>query len=471
MDYEQCILPLQRRNQQTAREWLMRKTSDTLQWLLDKALSLGADHADTVHIAATDVSASQRLGQPEGIERSESAALGLRVFASNRQAIVSSTDMSMDALTEIADRAVAMAKIAPPDADSTLADTALLTQSAPDLDLYDANEPDTKWLTEQCQAAEDTARSAKGISNSEGADAGYSKSHITLAAAYKDGTRFCQEYRSSNFSISTSVLAGEGTTMERDYAFSSTRHRADLTDAAAIGEEAARRTLERIKPRKAKTCQAPVVFDPRVSRTMLHVLAGAINGSGIARKASFLKEDMGKQIFTPSITISDDPHRPRGLGSKPFDGEGVAAKKLVLVENGTLKQWLLSTRSANKLGLTTNGRASRGIGSAPSPSSSNLYMHAGDISAAELMSDIKSGLYVTETFGMGVNIITGDYSQGAAGFWIENGKIAYPVAEVTIAGSLRDMFMHMTPADDLVFDYATNAPTLRIDGMTIAGSA
>ena len=443
---------------------------DTLSKLLSKVRACGADSADAVMFETVDVSTSTRLRSPEAIERSENKAVGLRVFVGNQQAIVSSNDCHPATLAELAERAVAMARVAPPDADSTLAPSSLYATSVPDLDLFDGNEPSGDWLTEQCMAAEDAALSVPGITNSEGADASYGQGTTCLAIADSKGIQFAQSYRSSHFSLSVSVVAGTGTGMERDYDYSSTRFRSDLADPALLGKEAARRALRRINPRKAATCQVPVVFDPRISRGLLSVLAGAISGSSVARGSSFLKNALGTKIFNEQVQIIDDPHRLRGLASRPFDGEGVANKKRTLVENGVLTSWLLDMRSANKLKLQTTGHAARGIASPPSPSATNLYMENGSITPQAMIADIKSGLYVTDTFGMGINTVTGDYSQGAAGIWIENGELAYPVSEITIAGHLSAMFAAATPADDLVFRYASNAPTLRIDGMTIAGA-
>ncbi len=448
----------------------MSKNQNILNQLLEIAKTYGACGADAVFFETTNISISQRLGKPEGIERSENSAIGLRVFSERNngeigQANVSATDIKEGALLELAQRAVAMAKLAPADSDNVLAAAGLFPSTIPELDLLDETEPTPAWLLEQCGHAEDTARSVTGITNSEGADASYSRSRIHLATS----NGFLQSYDSSYFSISVSVLAGEGTGMERDYDFTSARHRSDLKSANEIGLSAANRALGRLNPRKVSSCQVPVVFDPRVSKSMVSILTGAISGNSIARGASFLKDSMGKQIFSDKITIIDNPHLLRGFASKPFDMEGVANKKMSLVENGVLQTWLLDIRTANKLKLQTTGHASRGISAPPSPSSTNSYMEAGKLTPKELMADIKSGLYLTETFGMGINIITGDYSQGAAGFWIENGEIAYPVSEITIAGNLKDMFMGITPASDLAFRYSTNAPTLRVENMTVAG--
>ena len=444
--------------------------TDTLSWLLKETRRLGADACDAVLFETVDVSTSWRLGKPEGLERSESKAVGLRAFIGQQQATVSATDTHKDALLELSARAVAMAKATPADPDSTLAPESLYCRAPIDLDLFDADEPDVAWLTQQCRAAEEAALSVEGITNSEGADAHYGQNHIALAVHNGASQCFSGSYRSSSFSVSVSVLAGTGTGMERDYDFTSGRHRNQLQDAAAIGLSASHRALKRLNPRKAATCNVPVIFDPRVSRSLLGTLAGAISGNSIARGSSFLKGAMGESIFQSNVTIIDDPHIKRGMGSKPFDAEGVKNARRAIVENGVLRSWLLDMRTANKLGLTSTGHASRGVASPPSPSSTNLYMEAGTLSPAELMRDIKNGLYVTETFGMGINTVTGDYSQGAAGFWIENGVISYPVSEITIAGNLRDMFAHLTPASDLTFLYATNAPTLRVESMTIAGT-
>ena len=314
--------------------------------------------------------------------------------------------------------------------------------------------------------AEEAARAVKGVTNSEGADASYSSRNIALVTS----NGFAQSYKTSSASVSVSVLAGEGTAMERDYDYAIARHVSDLDNPATLGKNAGNRAIKRLNPQKIQSCTVPVVFDPRVSKSLVSTFASAINGAAIARGTSFLKDSLGKALFNPSVSIMDDPHRVRGLSSRPFDSEGVEGKKRALIENGVLTTWLLDLRSANQLNLTTTGHASRGLASPPSPSSSNLYMENGDISCQDLISDIKNGFYVTDTFGMGINTITGDYSQGANGFWIENGKISYAVSEITIAGNLGDMFKNITPANDLEFRYGTNAPTLRVESMTIAGA-
>lgn len=445
----------------TNQHQLQELASDTVK----NALKHGASAADAMVIDGTSVSATVRHGDIENLERAESTGIGLRVFVGQRQAMVSASDFRPQTLKELVERAVFMAKLAPEDEFASLAPRAQLAKDVADLDLCDVREPTAETLLEESKQLESLALSYDGITNSEGADASYSRNEIALSTS--EG--FEGSYMSSSHARSVSVLAGEGTGMERDYGFSSARHLSDLGKIDEIADEAVTRALKRLNPRKVKTTQVPVIFDKRVSRELLGSFAGAINGAAIARGTSFLKHELGKQIFNQNIHIINDPTRMRGLASKPFDAEGVAPQKLELVTQGTLNTWLLAMHSANQLGLKTNGCASRGLSSAPGPAPSNLYMENGTISFKDLISDIKSGLYLTETFGMGINLVTGDYSQGAAGFWIENGEIAYPVSEITIAGHLKDMFLNLTAANDLEFKYATNAPTLRIEKMTVAG--
>jgi PmbA protein len=439
---------------------------DLLDTLLAKAKAAGAEAADGLLAHSVSLSYAQRLGALERLEREESHDLGLRVLVGRRQAIVSSTDTAPAALDPLVERALAMARSVPEDPHCGLAAPAALAKDPPRLDICDETEPTSDTLIERAAACEDAARAIPGITNSEGAEAGWSFARIALAAS----NGFAGGYATSRHSVGTAVLAGEGLEMERDYEFSTRVYGADLEDPADIGRKAGERTVRRLGARKATTGRVPVVFDPRVAGGLIGHLAGAINGVAVARGTSFLKDKLGERIFAPGIAIVDDPHRPRGLRSKPFDGEGVANDRLEVVADGRLTTWILDLASARQLGLETTGRAARGTSSPPSPSTTNLYLEAGPLGPAELMADIKEGLYVTEMMGMGVNGVTGDYSRGAAGFWIENGERAYPVSEVTVAGNLKDMFANLTPANDLEFRYATNAPTLRIDGMTVAGA-
>lgn len=438
----------------------------TLEHLLQMAKKEGATDADALWLQSTDLSISRRLGKMEDLERAESAAIGLRVMVGQRQASISTSDMSESSLQELVSRAVVIAKQAPEDPYLSMAGEARLATTFPDLEVEDTSEdPTAEWLMERCAEAEDTALGVAGVTNSEGASGHFARHHVALATSQG----FLHGYGQTSCSLSVSVLAGEGAAMERDHAFALTRFVDRLPDAAALGKEAAEKAVARLNPRRMATCQVPVVFDPRVGKSLLGYFLGAISGSAIARGTSFLKEAMNTSIFAAGITIEDDPLRKSGLASRPFDGEGVANGRLELVKQGVLQHWLLDCRSARQLGLQTNGRASRGLSGGPSPSATNSYIMAGSQTPQELMSDIKSGFYVTDTFGMGVNLVTGDYSQGAAGFWIENGKIAYPVSEVTIAGRLQEIFLHLTAANDLEFKYRTNTPTLRIEKMTVAG--
>ena len=434
--------------------------------LIAAAKRAGADAADALFVENVSASVSYRLGKLEDVERSESADLGLRVFLGNRVAFVSSTDFSRDALHGLPERAVAMARLAPEDKYAGLAPADRLAKSIPALDLEDQDEPPPELLVERARTAEAAGMAVKGVTNSEGGGASFSRAGVALATT----SGFYGRYAGTNHNTGVSVLAGEGTMMERDYDQASARHAGDLRSAEDIGRTAGERAVTRLSPRKVKSQAVPVVYDPRESAGLLGHFAGAISGAAIARGVSFLKDRLGEAVFAPGISIIDDPHRLRGLRSKPFDGEGVANKRRAIVEVGKLTTWLLDCASARQLGLETTGHAARGTGGPPHPQSTNLYMEPGPLSPEALIADIEQGFYVTELLGMGVNGVTGDYSRGAAGFWIEKGKIAFPVSEVTIAGNLKKMFLHLTPANDLVFRYGTNAPTLRIEGMTIAGA-
>ncbi|HLJ51872.1 MAG TPA: TldD/PmbA family protein [Rhizomicrobium sp.] len=439
---------------------------ETLAQLIAASRAAGADAADALFVESVASSISYRLGKLEDAERAEANDLGLRVFVGQKVAFVSSTDFSRDALAQLPERAVAMARLAPEDKYAGLAPRERLASQFPSLDLEDANEPSTEALVALARESEAAAMAVPGVTNSEGGGASFSRTAITLATS----AGFYGSYAGTNHGISVVVLAGEGTLMERDYDQASARHKSDLRTAADIGRSAGERAVRRLNPRKVKSQAVPIVYDPRVAGGLLGHFAGAISGASIARGVSFLKDLLGKEVFQPSVTIVDDPHRIRGLRSKPFDGEGVANGRRNLVDRGVLSTWLLDCASAKQLGLSTTGHASRGTGGPPSPSATNLYMEAGALSPDALIADIKEGFYVTELIGMGVNSVTGDYSRGAAGFWIQNGAIAYPASEITIAGNLKDMFRNLTAANDLEFRYGINAPTLRVEGMTVAGA-
>jgi PmbA protein len=434
--------------------------------LLEAARKAGADAADALYVEGVSSSVSYRLGKLEDVERAENYDLGLRVFVGQKVAFVSSTDFSEEALGGLPERAVRMARLAPEDRFAGLAPTERLATVIPELDLEDAAEPAPELLIARARDAEGAALAVAGVTNSEGGGASFSRQAVALATS----AGFYGRYAGTSHGIGVAVLAGEGTGMERDYDQASARHAGDLRGAEEIGRTAGEKAVKRLNPRSMKSQAVPVVFHPDEAGGLLGHFAGAISGAAIARGVSFLKDRMGQAIFAPGIHVIDEPHRVRGPRSKPFDGEGVANARRALIEDGVLTSWLLDCASARQLGLETTGHAARGTGGPPSPSTTNLYLQAGTLSVRELIADIKQGFYVTELMGMGVNGVTGDYSRGAAGFWIENGEIAFPVSEVTIAGNLKDMFQHLTPASDLEFRHGTNAPTVRIEGMTLAGA-
>ncbi len=434
--------------------------------LLKKASAAGADSADAVFVEGVSLSLACRLGETEHLERSEGADLGLRVFKGNRQAIVSSSDVSSGALEELVSRAMAMASSVPEDPFCGIADPdQIMTDNAADLDMSEPGEPAADILKDRVLEAEDAARAVQGITNSEGAEASWSRSSVALAAS--NGFRGTRHGTRSGLSVS--VLAGEGTAMERDYDYASAVFSTDLPAPAELGRRAGEQAVARLNPRKVGSAQVPVVYTPRVSGSILGHLSSAINGASVARGTSFLKDRMGAKIFPEAISIVDDPLRHRGLRSKPFDGEGLPTTCQNIIDQGELKTWILNLRNARQLGLSPSGHASRGTSSPPGAGVTNFYLEAGNLSPAELMADIGEGLLITEMIGHGINYVTGDYSRGATGFWIENGEVVYPVSEITIAGNLSDMFASVTAANDLQFRYGTDAPSLRIDGMTIAG--
>ncbi|MCX7863562.1 MAG: metallopeptidase TldD-related protein [Novosphingobium sp.] len=445
----------------------------SLQAALDKVVDLvrcaghaGADAADAVITASASDGVQVRLGKLEDIQRSEDAHISLRVFVGKRSASIGSTDLGDAALAELAERAVAMAQAAPEDPYAGLAPEALLMRGpVADLDLVDPDEPSPQALRQSAEEAEQAALDINGISNSEGASASAGRSTFALATSHG----FAGAYEATHRSISVTVVAGEGGEKQRDYAWRQARHGADLPTPDYIGRKAAERTIARLGPGRMKSGQMPVVFDPRVGGSLIGHLVSAMAGSAIARRASFLLGKEGEALFAPEVTIVEDPHRRRGLRSRPFDGEGLATSPRRLIDAGRLTGWLMDSASARQLGQLPTGHASRAAGGAPGIAVSNVHLEAGGINPSGLIEDIAEGVYVTELFGQGVNGVTGDYSRGATGFRIVNGEIAGPVAEFTIAGNLLDMFAQLTPANDLEWFRAINVPTLRIDGMTVAG--
>lgn len=440
---------------------------DILEYLVENATHAGADAADAVAIDAHSKGVSWRDNKLEDIDSSEAGDIGLRVMIGKQQAIVSTSDRSNDNLNQLVERALEMARVVPEDEYCGLApENSLHEGEFAELDLFDDTNVTVSDLARLAAEAESAARSVTGVTNSDGAQASANRYGVTLVTS----GGFVGYSRGSSFSVSVSAIAGEGTAMERDYDFSTTRHLADLKNAEIIGQTAGGRAAVRLNPVKIESGSKPVVFAPRVSNSLLGHFAGAINGSSIARGTSFLQDMMGQEIFNPAVSIIDDPLMVRGISSRLFDGEGVKVRKCNLVENGVLQTWMLNSATARQLGLNVTGHASRSTTSTPGITTSNLYMAPGSISPQDLMADIKEGVYITELIGMGVNPVTGDYSRGAAGFVIRNGQIAESVSEITIAGNLKEMFRHLVPASDLNFVFGTNAPTIRIDGMTIAGA-
>lgn len=434
----------------------------TAERLIGRAREAGADQADALVVRRRSRSASVRNGAVENTESSESDDFSLRVFVGQKVATVHAGQGADE--VALAERAVAMARVSPEDPHACLADAERLAEKLPELDLFDATEPSAESLIEAARTAEAAALQVKNVSSSIGAGAGAGLFGMVLATSHG----FAGSFERSGFSHSVSVIAGEGVKMERDYDYDSRVFYADLDDPAAVGRSAGERVVARVNPRKVKTrSDLNVVFDPRVSRGLIGHLVSAINGAAVARKTSFLKDMMGKQVAINGLTLVDDPFIRRGPGSRPFDGEGVSIGALTMVENGVLQQWYLTTGVARELGLETNGRASRGGG--VSPSSTNVIVSPGAQSREELIASVGTGFYVTELIGQGVNPVTGEYSRGASGFWIENGELAFPVSEVTIASNLKDMFKRMTLANDIETKYAVAAPTIAVEGMTLAG--
>ena len=446
---------------------IMTDFSNLMDMLLDRARSAGADAADGIVVGGHGHSVSVRLGEVEAIERSEDHDIGLRVFVDGRNASISTSRLDEDSISTLAERAVAMAKLAPQDPYAMLAAPELLAKDWPELDMFDATTPSADDLKQAALTAEDAARAVKGITNSEGGSA----SHGSVAMMMATSNGFSGSYQRSSFGISTMVLSEKDGVMERDYDYTAAVYHEDLDDPENIGRSAGERTMERLGAIRPPTGAFPVIYDARVSRSIAGHIASAINGSSIARGTSFLKDKMGQAIAASGITMVDDPLRPRGMGSSPFDGEGLARQRRVMVDQGVLQGWFLDLASAKQLGLEPTGNAGRGIGSPPSPGTSNWIMEPGAISRDDLIAGVDEGFLVTEMIGSSVSLVTGDYSRGASGFWIKNGKISHPVTEATIAGNLNDMLMQITLADDLDLTKSTAAPSLRIDGMTVAGAS
>ena len=434
--------------------------------VITRAKRLGADSCDALAVDAQSTDIEMREGAIEKLERTETRGLGLRVFIGQSSAMIAGSVLTTESLGRLAETAVAMARATPPDPYAGIAAGELIATDFPDLDLVSSYLPDSDKLKSLAQEVEGAALSVKGVTKSGGASASASEGKIALVTS----AGFGQIYQRTGTSLSVSVIAGEGTGMERDYDYSSSCHFDDLKSPQEVGKNAGERAVKRLHARKIPSQSVPVIYDRRVASSLLGHLSSAINGAAIARGTSFLKGCMGQQIWSKGLSVIDDPLRPRGLASRPFDGEGLSSKRSALVANGVLMGWILDLRSARQLGLAPTGNGARGLGGPPGPSTSNLHLEAGLLSLEQMIGSIQQGLYITELIGSSVNMVTGDYSRGASGFWIEQGQLAFPVSEITIAGNLRDMFMTIEPANDLIFKSSTNAPSCRVEGLTIAGT-
>ncbi|HYE47185.1 MAG TPA: TldD/PmbA family protein [Caulobacter sp.] len=435
--------------------------------LVGAALAAGADAAEAAYAERQSLSVSVRLGELEEVEREEARDLGLRVFVGSRHASVSGSDISESGRAKLVERVVAMARLAPEDPYAGLAPRDRLADGPhPDLDLYDAFEPAAETLEARAREAEDAARSVEGVTNSDGGSAGWSTNRWMLATSHG----FFGAHRTSGFSVSCSAIAGEGAGMERAGEGRSVRHDEDLPSAAWVGAEAGRRAVQRLGARKIASTTAPVIFENRIAASVLGPFLGAISGPSVARGVSFLKDRLGQQLFARNVSILDDPLRRRGLGSSPFDDEGVVTEPMALIDEGVLTTWLLNAASARQLGMETTGHASRGLAGPPGAGTSNVVLTGGEKDLAGLMADAKAGLLVTSMFGPSLNANTGDWSIGCSGFWFEGGELAYPVNEITVAGNLVDIYGRLVPGSDLEIRGSHDSPSLLVDGLAIAGS-
>lgn len=442
--------------------------SELTERLLDAAHKAGAESADALAVSGASTSIDLRQGRLETAERAEGTEVGLRVLIGGRQACVSASDLSERTFAALAERAVAMAREAPVDPYAGLADAAEVARGwdMAALELADDSaEPSPAELEQDCRALEAAALGRSGITQVE-AGAGYSRRAMHLAAT----NGFSGGYARTSRSLSVVAFTGEGTGMERDWAGESRTFQTDLPDAAGVGLLAAERALARAGAVKPVTGAYPVLFDERIASSLIGHLLGAVNGAAIARGASWLRDALGKQVLPAGLSVIEDPHRPRISGSRPFDGEGIPTRRRAIVQDGILTGWTLDLATARKLGMQTTGNASRGTTAPPSPSSSNIDLTQGTRTRDDLIRDMGTGLLVTSMIGSTINPTTGDYSRGASGFWVENGQIAYPVNECTIAGNLRDMLLRLIPANDARAHLSTRVPSCLIEGMTIAGA-
>ena len=430
--------------------------------LLDLSKSLGCQDVSVIGRESTSLNVTARLGNLENVERNESKSIGLRLIHEKKQVTVSSTDLSDEALDKLAHNALAMVKFVPEDPYCGLPEKSELYNGNTNLDLVDNYVPNNQDLLNKALATEESALNIAGITNSEGSSYSYSKSKFYLNSS----NGFDNYFTRTNYSAGISVIAGEGTKMERDYEYQSKVHIKDLDSPEEIGKIAGERAISRLNPKKVKSDSVPVIFDPKVSGSLLSLLIGGISGKAVARGTSFLKDKIQNNIFNKNINIIDDPLIPRGPRSRIFDSEGVKTSKINIVEKGKLLSWILDSNTARQLKMKSTGHAA---GSPPIPSASNIYIEPGTIKNNDLLKSIKNGFYITEMMGMSFNEVTGDYSRGATGFWIKDGEKVYPVSEVTVAGNILDMYKSITPASDLKYMTGIDAPTLMIDNMTVAG--
>ncbi|MHA7888567.1 TldD/PmbA family protein [Roseicyclus sp.] len=437
--------------------------------LLDAARRAGADAADAIAVDGTSLSIGVRAGALEQAERSEGVEIGLRVMVGRRQACVSASDTRAETLRDMAERAVAMARLAPEDPTVGLADPAQLSalRDGRALDMSDAGaDPDPAALEDAARRAEAAALAITGVAQVQSASAGFSRTRIHLAAT----NGFSGGYERSDHGLGCVAITGEGLGMERDYFGDGRNHAADLMTPEEVGRIAGERTVARAGARKPKTGAYPVIYDERISSGLIGHLLAATNGSAIVRGASWARDLLGEQVLPRGLSLIEDPHRPRTSGSKPFDAEGLPTARRAIVEDGVLTGWTLDLATARKLGMTSTANASRGTSSPPSPSVGNVALTQGETDLAGLMAEMGTGLLITSMIGSSINPTTGDYSRGASGFWVENGQIAYPVNECTVAGNLRDMLRTIRPANDARAHLSRVVPSLLVEGLTLAGA-
>ena len=435
--------------------------------LVERGMAAGATAADALYIGERSAGVQVRLGALDSVSRSEGEEIGVRLFAGHRSATAASSDLSDEALALLVDRCMAMALEAPEDPYAGLApEDRLQRDKLPILDTDDGREPDPAELRARALEAENAALAVAGITNSSGAGASASAAVIALATS----GGFAGAYASTGHGVSAAVVAGEGSSMQRDHAWHSVRHLGDLEPAGLVGRRAGERAVARLNPARPRPGKYPVLFDPRVAGSLLGHFAGAISGVAVARGTSFLQDRLGQPVFAPGVTIIDDPLRPRGLRSRPFDAEGLVVARRELIADGVLPGWIAESASARQLGIAPTGHASRGVSGAPSAAPSNLYLAGGARSREDLLAAFPEAVLVIELIGQGANPVTGDYSRGATGFMVRNGEIAEPVSEITIASNLIDMFETLEPASDLMLRRGIDTPTILVPEMTVASA-